>query len=336
MLFMTCVKHIIIENDVENMRFDRWFKLHYPHINFGNLQKLLRSGQIRLDKRRVKSNDRVQSGQVVRISPIIDVLDYTTEKRYSLDSSVDFLKNSAFLKNILLYEDNKLYIFNKPPGISVQGGSGVTYHIDGFLKSWSDSKGQKPRLIHRLDRETSGILVVARTRAAAQSLTESFRMRRIKKIYWSLVRGVPQNKKECISGWLFKKDKIGGDYVQVVDQNEKGAHYAISHFKVIDRFEYKFCWLEMQPYTGRTHQLRVHALHVGHPIVGDKKYRINDSKEIFSNHIQNKLYLHARYIDFPHPEGGRLQITAPLPVHMAKTWDSFGFKYNQDIDIKRL
>ncbi|AKK20299.1 RluA family pseudouridine synthase [Candidatus Liberibacter africanus] len=330
---MTSVKYIAVEKDEENMRFDRWFKNHYPQINFVNLQRILRSGQIRLDKKRVKSNDRIQSGQVVRIPPIVNALNNMIKDEKKSDFSV--AKHSEFLKSILLYADSHIYVFNKPAGISVQGGSGITNHIDGFLQSWADSKLQKPRLIHRLDQDTSGLLVVARTRIAAQNLTESFRMRRIKKIYWSLVWGVPQNKKKCISNWLLKKNQAGGDYVRVVNPGEKGANHAISYFKIIDSFAQKFCWLEMQPYTGRTHQLRVHALHMGYPIVGDKKYFIN-SKGNFADCIQKKLYLHARYIDLPHPEGGRLQITAPLPEHMVETWKSFGFQYKQDLCFQRL
>ncbi|XCE14396.1 RluA family pseudouridine synthase [Candidatus Liberibacter asiaticus] len=332
---MTYVQYVVVENDEENMRLDRWFKNHYPHINFVNLQKILRSGQVRVDKKRVKFNNRIQSGQVVRIPPVINALNHIIKEQKILDSSVNLTKHSDFLKSILLYEDSKIYVFNKPAGISVQGGSGIAYHIDGFLKSWVDSKGQKPLLTHRFYHETSGRLVVARTRAAAQHLTESFRMLRIQKIYWSLVWGIPKNKKECIANWLLKKSHIGGDYVHVVKQNEKGANYAISHFKVIDCFAQKFCWLEMQPHTGRTHQLRVHALHMGCPIVGDHKYCAN-FKGNFTSPIQNKLYLHARYMDLPHPEGGRLQITAPLPAHMVKTWDSLGFKYDRNLYIKRL
>ncbi|MBY7648918.1 MAG: RluA family pseudouridine synthase [Candidatus Liberibacter europaeus] len=333
---MTCVKHVTIDKDEDNMRFDRWFKTNYPQISFGNLQKLLRSGQIRLDKGRIKSNDRVKSGQLVRIPPFVQASICKKENKYLGVPSIGYLNSSEFLSSILIYKDSKVYIFNKPAGIPVQGGSGITCHIDGLLEYWLESNGKKPYLIHRLDQETSGILVVARTRASAQSLTEAFRMRKVKKIYWSLVRGIPNEKNVCISNWLLKKGRPGGDYVQVVNHSEKGANKAVSYFRMIDFFAQKFCWLEMQPYTGRTHQLRVHALHMGHPIVGDKKYYMDNSNGNFSNDIQNKLYLHARYIDFPHPEGGRLQVTAPLPTHMVKTWDSFGFKYHSGAYINRL
>ncbi|WP_333948035.1 RluA family pseudouridine synthase [Candidatus Liberibacter brunswickensis] len=332
---MTYVKYIVVEKDEENMRLDRWFKNHYPHINFVNLQKILRSGQIRLDKKRVKSNDRIQSGQVIRIPPIVNSINYISKETKEYDLSINKSTHSDFLKSILLYKDSEIYVFNKPAGISVQGGSGIVNHIDGFLQSWTDYRGQKPRLIHRLDRETSGILVVARTRTAAQILTEAFRMRKIQKIYWSLVWGIPKDKKKCVSNWLLKKSNPGGDCVRVVEKNEKGANYAISYFRVMDCFAQKFCWLEMQPYTGRTHQLRVHALHIGYPIVGDKKYSINSKRDFIGN-IQNKLYLHARYIDLPHPAGGRLRITAPLPAHMVETWDDFCFQYNQELCVQRL
>ncbi|MBA5723676.1 RluA family pseudouridine synthase [Candidatus Liberibacter sp.] len=329
---MLCVQHIIIDSDEGGMRFDRWFRIHYPHISFGNLQKLLRSGQIRLDKGRIKSNDRVQPGQIVRIPPVICATSATQGSRF--DQSKNYSDSSEFLKRILLYENSKIYVFNKPPGIPVQGGSGITRHIDGMLESWTNLKGEKPRLIHRLDRETSGILIVARTRAAAQSLTESFRMRRVRKVYWSLVKGIPKQSEGRLSSWLMKSRQAGGDYVKVVEQNEDGANHAISCYKVIDTFEQQFCWLEMQPHTGRTHQLRVQALQMGHPIIGDKKYYIEDHDDNFLNNIPNQLHLHARYIDFPYPEGGRLQMTAPLPSHMAKTWDLCGFKYGTDMPVE--
>ncbi|AHA28356.1 RluA family pseudouridine synthase [Candidatus Liberibacter americanus] len=332
---MRYVKHITIDDDEDNMRFDRWFMIHYHHISFAHLQKLLRSGQIRLNGGRVKSNFRLRAGQDVRIPPIVHASIIKNDKKPLIDQSINYLDASKFLNSILIYEDSEIYVFNKPSGIPVQGGSGITYHIDGLLNYWLGSKGEKTYLIHRLDQETSGILIVARTRASAQSLTEAFRMRKVKKIYWSLVRGVPNKNKFFISNWLIKKCRIGGDYVQVADNSEKGANHAISYFRIIDCSE-KFCWLEMQPHTGRTHQLRVHALHIGHPIVGDKKYYINNSIGDYSSKIKNHLYLHARYIDFPHPSGGRLQITAPLSDHMAKTWDSFGFDYSTDVCFKRL
>jgi 23S rRNA pseudouridine955/2504/2580 synthase len=237
------------------------------------------------------------------------------------------LKHSAdgeLLARMLLHEDDKVFVFNKPAGIAVQGGSGVTRHIDGLLEAWTNQKGEKPRLVHRLDRDTSGVLVVARTRGAAQKLTAAFRERDTKKTYWALVKGVPRKHQDKISTWLVKEQTIDGDRMRIAKHGEEGADHAVSYYRVIDTAAQNLAWLEMEPYTGRTHQLRVHALHMGHPIIGDPKYYIDDPNWDFPGGIQKRLHLHARHIDIPHPNGGRLRVSAPLPPHMVQTWNLLG------------
>src|SRR5690606_35043840 len=172
------------------------------------------------------------------------------------------------LSQMLLYEDPKVYVFNKPAGLAVQGRSGVTRHIDGMLEAWRNKKGEKPRLVHRIDRDTSGVLVVARTRGAAQKLTAAFRERDTKKIYWSLVKGVPRKQEDKISTWLVKEQTMDGDRMRIAKHGEEGADHAVSYYRVIDTAAQNLAWLQMEPYTGRTHQLRVHALHIGHHIIG--------------------------------------------------------------------
>ena len=318
---MAGIEHIKVEADEAGMRIDRWFKVHYPGLGFGALQKLLRSGQIRLDGGRVKSDSRVQPGQLVRVPPP-DV-----DKAKTGPIAGKELKHAGdheLLSRMLLHEDDKVIVLNKPAGLAVQGGSGVNRHIDQMLEAWTNQRGEKPRLVHRLDRDTSGVLVIARTRGAAQKLTAAFRERDTKKTYWSLVKGVPRKKEDKISTWLVKEQTPDGDRMRIAKHGEEGADHAVSFYRIIDTVAHSLTWLEMEPYTGRTHQLRVHALHMGHPIIGDPKYFIDDPNWDFPGGIQKRLHLHARHIDIPHPNGGRLKVTAPLPPHMEQSWNLLG------------
>jgi 23S rRNA pseudouridine955/2504/2580 synthase len=235
------------------------------------------------------------------------------------------LSNDAeALRAMILHEDDQVFVFNKPAGLAVQGGSGLTRHVDGMLEVFRDRKGQKPRLVHRLDRDTSGVLVVARTRLAAQKLAEAFRGRATRKIYWALVKGVPKPHQGRISTWLAKEGTPEGDRMRVARHGGDDASHAVSLYSVVDQAGQQLAWLSMRPVTGRTHQLRAHAAHIGHPIVGDPKY-FNDAEWQLPGGIQNKLHLHARRIVIPHPAGGTLDVTAPLPPHMQQSWNLLGF-----------
>jgi len=319
---MAGIEHKQVESDEAGMRLDRWFKVHYPGLGFGPLQKLLRSGQVRIDGGRVKSDTRVQPGQMIRIPPMeVDAKKAGPIAGRELKHSSDH----ELLSRMLLHEDEKVIVLNKPAGIAVQGGSGVNRHIDQMLEAWTSPKGEKPRLVHRLDRDTSGVLVIARTRGAAQKLTAAFRERDTKKTYWSLVMGVPKKREDKISTWLVKEQTPDGDRMRIAKHGENGADHAVSFYRIIEQAAQNYAWLEMEPYTGRTHQLRVHAAHIGHPIIGDPKYFEADLNWAFPGGVQNRLHLHARRIDIPHPNGGRLRVTAPLPPHMVQTWNLFGF-----------
>jgi len=318
---MAGIEHITVEADEAGMRLDRWFKIHYPGLGFGPLQKLLRSGQVRVDGGRVKTDARVQPGQVVRVPPLdVDAKKTGPIASHDLKHGDDY----DLLQRMVLHEDDKVIVLNKPAGLAVQGGSGVTRNVDKMLEAWTNKKGEKPRLVHRLDRDTSGVLVIARTRGAAQKLTAAFRERDTKKTYWSLVRGVPRKHEDKISTWLVKEATEDGDRMRVARHGEDGADHAISYYRVVETAAQNLAWLEMEPYTGRTHQLRVHALHIGHPIIGDPKYFIEDHNWDFPGGIQKRLHLHARKIDIPHPDGGRLKVTAPLPPHMVQSWNLLG------------
>ena len=301
------------------MRLDRWFRTHYAQVPHGRLEKLLRTGQVRVDGARAKANTRLEAGQSIRVPPLPDAPPPPGSPKPL--SKAD----RAFLKSITLYEDDDLLILNKPSGIAVQGGTKTVQHIDRLLEGMGDRPETRPRLVHRLDRDTSGVLVVARTRLAAMKLAEAFRGRDAKKTYWALVKGVPAKREDRISTWLVKEATPDGDRMRVARHGEPDADHAISHYRVVEQAGQTLSWLEMEPYTGRTHQLRVHAAHIGCPIIGDPKYFEADQNWEFPGGLQNRLHLHARRIVIPHPDGGKIDVTAPLPPHMVQSWNLLGF-----------
>ncbi len=319
---MAGVEQVTVEPDEAGMRLDRWFKSHYPGLGFGHLQKLLRSGQIRIDGGRVKADSRIDKGQVIRIPPLgVD----RNEKSGLTAKTMRGREDGDVLSQMLLHEDDKLFVFNKPAGLAVQGGSGLTRHVDDMLEAWRNKKGEKPRLVHRLDRDTSGVLVVARTRLAAMKLAKAFRERTTKKFYWALVKGAPKQREGRISTWLVKETTLDGDRMRVAKHGEDGADHAVSNYRIVEQAGQALSWLEMEPYTGRTHQLRVHAASIGCPIIGDPKYFEADQNWDFPGGIQNRLHLLARRIVIPHPDGGVVDVTAPLPPHMVQSWNLLGF-----------
>lgn len=319
---MAGVEQITVEAGETGMRLDRWFKSHYPGLGFGHLQKLLRSGQIRVDGGRVKADTRVEPGQVIRIPPL--EVDKKNDGPLTARTMRD-QDDGDVLARMLIYEDSKVFVFNKPAGLAVQGGSGVVRHLDDMLEAWRNKKGEKPRLVHRLDRDTSGVLVVARTRLAAMKLAEAFRARETKKTYWALVKGAPPKREDKISTWLIKEQTPDGDRMRVAKHGEKGADHAVSYYRVLEQAAQTMTWLEMEPYTGRTHQLRVHAAYIGCPIIGDPKYFEHDTNWEFPGGLQHKLHLHARRIVIPHPDHGVIDVTAPMPPHMRQSWNLIGF-----------
>jgi 23S rRNA pseudouridine955/2504/2580 synthase len=344
---MPAVETRTVDADEAGMRLDRWFRAHYPDLSFGHLQKLIRSGQVRVDGGRVKTSTRVEPGQAVRIPPLgsgasgeaaSEAHEAGRDSRgRSGDAAPDDgsrterksagprpAGDAAQLRDMLLHEDDEVYVFNKPSGLAVQGGSGLTRHVDSMLEALRDRKGQKPRLVHRLDRDTSGVLVVARTRLAAQKLAAAFRRRTTRKIYWALVKGVPKPQQGRISTWLAKGEGVDSERMRVAPHGADEASHAVSLYSVVEKAGQKMAWLTMRPVTGRTHQLRAHAAHIGHPIIGDAKYFDNDDWELPGG-FQNKLHLHARRIVMPHPGGGTLDVTAPLSPHMRQSWNLLGF-----------
>jgi 23S rRNA pseudouridine955/2504/2580 synthase len=306
---MSAVETRKVDRDEAGMRLDRWFKLHYPGLGFGHLQKLLRSGQVRVNGGRVQTSTRLAAGQEVRVPPL-QAGDVRPQAAPSAKAD-----SGGLLRTALLHEDTQVLVFNKPAGLAVQGGSGVQRHVDAMLEAFSDRHGRKPKLVHRLDRETSGVLVVARTRTAAAFLGQAFKARQTRKIYWALVKGVPKPSTGRISTFLMRIARHG----------EAGADHAVTHYALADQAGQALSWLVMRPVTGRTHQLRAHAAHIGHPIVGDPKYFEVENWELPGG-LQNRLHLLARRIVIPHPEGGVLDVSAPLPPHMRQSWSVLGFE----------
>ncbi len=315
---MAAVQERTIGRDEDGMRLDRWFGVHFPQLPFGRLQKLLRTGQVRVDKARAKTSTRLSSGQVVRIPPIDDAPKPSAPKINDKDAQT--------LRDLILYEDDELYVFNKPHGLAVQGGSGTKRHIDGMLKSLPNKKGEAPRLVHRLDRDTSGCLLVAKTRAAASHFGKVFRSRSARKIYWAVTVGVPKPPQGKISCFLAKQATRDGEQMIVVGQEHDGAQHSMSHYSVTDHAGQEFAWVTLKPVTGRTHQLRVHMMEMGTPILDDPRYFDLDNWNWSRPDEPGKgLHLHARRLSLPLRSGKQLDISAPLPPHIKQTFEVLGF-----------
>ena len=220
-----------------------------------------------------------------------------------------------------------MLVLNKPMGLSVQGGSGTTRHLDGMLEVLRQPgvDGQRPRLVHRLDKDTAGCLLVAKTRFAATALAKTFRTRAARKIYWALIAGVPKPRQGRISTFLAKEEREEESFMRIAQHGDEGASHAVTYYAVVETSASTLAWVSLKPVTGRTHQLRAHMAHVGNPIVGDPKYFQIENWELPGG-MQNRLHLLARRIAVPHPRGGTVDVTAPLPPHMQQSWNLLGLE----------
>jgi len=338
-----------VGEDEAGMRLDRWFKLHFPDLSFGHLQKLVRTGQIRVDGGRAKTSTRLDPGQSVRVPPLgaeAEVepgetggakAEQGTGKPGGASSRAAAAPGAAprgkaaddlaFLKSLILYEDKDVMVLNKPFGLAVQGGSGTYRHVDGLLETMRDKDGQRPRLVHRIDKDTSGCLLIAKSRLAASVLAKSFRSREARKIYWAVVPGVPKPRQGRISTYLARDEEE--EKMRVARHGEDEASHAVTYYAVVDQAAQKMSWLSLKPVTGRTHQLRAHLAHIHHPILGDPKYFNIENWELPGG-LQNRLHLLARRLVIPHPRGtGMIDVSAPLPPHMAQTFAVLGFDATQ-------
>jgi 23S rRNA pseudouridine955/2504/2580 synthase len=314
----TKVQTVAVTADENNMRVDRFLEARFPGLSFSHIQRVVRKGELRVDGKRADSKDRLTEGQNVRIPP----LRLDTPKAPGALSEAQS-KTLAALKEMTLFEDADVLVLNKPAGLAVQGGSGTTRHVDQMLEVMRDAKGQKPRLVHRIDKETSGCLLVAKTRFAATHLTGAFRSRSARKVYWALVAGVPKPKQGRISTYLAKEESDDDTIMRIAAHGDEGASHAVTYYAVVETSAQKLAWVSLKPVTGRTHQLRAHMAHIGHAIVGDPKYFNIENWELPGG-LQNRLHLLARRIVIPHPRGGVIDVSAPLPPHMQQSWNLLG------------
>jgi 23S rRNA pseudouridine955/2504/2580 synthase len=312
------VQSVVVSADEAGMRVDRFLEARFPGLSFSHIQRIIRKGELRVNGRRAQPNQRLERGQAVRIPPLrLDQGKPPTATRKADASTRDFLKS------ITLHEDADVLVLSKPMGLAVQGGSGTTRHLDGMLEVLRDAQGQRPRLVHRLDKDTAGCLLVAKTRFAATALAKVFRSRSARKIYWALVAGVPKPRQGRVSTFLAKEEREDDSIMRIARHGEQGASHAVTYYAVVDTAARQLAWLSLKPVTGRTHQLRAHMAHIGHPVVGDPKYFTKENWELPGG-MQNRLHLLARRIVVPHPRGGTIDVTAPLPPHMAQSWNLLG------------
>src|SRR3984885_8453596 len=319
----TTVQNVAVTGDEAGMRVDRFLEARFPGLSFSHIQRVIRKGELRVNGKRTQPKNRLEAGQSVRIPP----LRLVKPKPRALGNAADE-KTRDFLKSITLYEDADVMVFNKPMGLAVQAGSGTTRHLDGMLEVLRDAHGQRPRLVHRLDKDTAGCLLVAKTRFAAAALAKTFRSRSARKVYWALVAGVPKVQQGRVSTFLAKEEREDESIMRIARHGDKGAMHAVTYYAVVETAGPLLAWISLKPVTGRTHQLRAHMAHIDHPIVGDPKYFSLENWELPGG-MQNKLHLLPRRIVVPHPRGGTLDVSAPLPPHMQQSWNLLG------LDAKR-
>ncbi|WP_082108822.1 RluA family pseudouridine synthase [Azospirillum thiophilum] len=312
--------------DEADMRLDRWFKRHFPDVNHSYLQKLLRTGQVRVDGKRAETSSRLAAGQSVRIPPLaawaapVRGPNPAAGKPKAMSD-----KQIAELQALVLFRDADVIAINKPAGLAVQGGTGTTKHLDAMLDALRFDGKERPKLVHRLDKDTSGVLLLARNTFAASKLTEMFRGSAVRKIYWAATVGVPKPYQGKIDLALAKE---GGPQGERVAENKEEGKRAVTVYSVQENAGKQAAFVAMWPLTGRTHQLRVHMAAVGTPILGDGKYA-GQGAFLPGAEVTKKLHLHARRLVLPHPRGGKtIDVTAPLPDHMQATWKYLGFSPN--------
>lgn len=317
-----------VSGDEAGLRLDRWFQRHFPELSHGALQKLLRTGQVRLDGKRVEGKDRVEPGQTVRLPPGVTATPAQAPKSKPKAQPRLSERDAQEIQSLVVHRDDWVIALNKPSGLAVQGGSGTERHVDGMLDGLRFGFEERPRLVHRLDKDTSGLLLIARTGQSAKRLSESFRDRETEKLYWAVVVGAPPRMEGTIDLPLAKRPGARDRETMQVDHEE--GQKALTHFKVMDRAGDRAALLALWPRTGRTHQLRVHCAEIGCPILGDRKY---GGEEALLSAIADsrRLHLHARRLTLPHPSGkGALRVQADPPAHFVRTLEAFGFSATGD------
>lgn len=332
------VQMLTVTEDEGEQRLDKWLRRRFPQLNQVAVEKLCRTGQIRVDSGRVKASDRVMPGQTVRVPPLPDAAP-RTEARVQGVSAAD----ARMIQAAVLWKDEHMIVLNKPAGLPSQGGSGQgDRHVDGLAEALKFGYKEKPKLVHRLDKDTSGVLMLARTDRVARALSEALRHRNARKIYWAVVAGVPHPRKGSIKFALEKAPGRGrggeGEKMLCVHPAKMAEHpdakRAHTDYFTLWFLGTRLSWMALEPVTGRTHQLRAHMAEIGHPIIGDGKYGGSETENLgdgwgagAGGDLSKKLHLHARSLTIEHPITKKLMtFTAPLPEHMARTWKLLDWK----------
>jgi 23S rRNA pseudouridine955/2504/2580 synthase len=315
------VRTFTVTEEDDGIRLDRWFRRNLPEVSFGQVSRWARTGQLRVGGKRATPGDRIEAGQSIRVPPQGEEPAATTPKRTAPARPKLSDDEVQFVRSLVIHEDAAAIVVNKPPGLATQGGTKTNEHLDRLLDGLAAEGAGRPKLVHRLDKDTSGALVVARTPRAAAFFSKSFSGRTARKVYWAIVAGVPSVQDGMIDLPIAKQPGSGGEKMHV-DEGETGQP-ARTRYRVIERAGNRAAWVELQPLTGRTHQLRVHMLAIGHPIIGDGKYGGLDA--FLTGAISRKLHLHARRLRIDHPDGARIDVVADLPEHFATTLASLGF-----------
>ena len=313
---------LTVSDDEAGVRLDRWFRRHFPALTHGQLQKLLRTGQVRVGGKRAEANTRLEAGQDIRVPPQAHAPPKAAVAKKATHATRD-------LQKLILYQDDDVIVLNKPAGLAVQGGSGLTENLDDMLASLATGK-HKPKLVHRLDRDTSGVLLVARKPFAAAKLAESFRHRATRKIYWGVTCDVPKPAEGRIDAPLVRS----GEIMRVAAKDDEEAKSAVTFYQVAEGAKGQAAFVVMSPVTGRTHQLRVHMAHNGTPLLGDRLYGGDKPNALPMNELGQGLHLHARRLIIPHPRKGMIDVTAPLSAEMRKTFKWFSFDEHAAAEIE--
>jgi 23S rRNA pseudouridine955/2504/2580 synthase len=310
---------ITVREDDDGIRLDRWFKRHLPDVSFNLVSRWSRTGQLKLNGKKAVPGDRVEAGQTIQFPPADASADRSARPQRQREPLTP--DEVQLVREMVIYRDPAAFVLNKPPGLATQGGTKTTQHLDRLLDGLADDDDSRPKLVHRLDKDTSGALLVARTARSAGHFAKSFSGRTAKKVYWALVVGVPDSSEGTIDAPLAKQPGTGGEKMHI---DEEHGLPAKTRFRTIDRAGNRAAWVELQPLTGRTHQLRAHMAAIGHPIVGDAKY--GGAEAFLTGGISRKLHLHARRIRIDAPQGGKIDVTADLPPHFAESLSTIGFE----------
>lgn len=314
------VRTLYVAEAEDGVRLDRWFRRRWPHLSHVQVQKMARSGQIRVDGARARPEDRLTAGAAVRVPPLPEAGERAPGEKDRITP-----REAAYARSLVLFEDDLVIALNKPAGLAVQGGAKTTKHVDRLLSAWGEGL-ERPRLAHRLDRDTSGVLLLGKGPEAAKRLAGAFARRQARKTYWAIVSGAPKPAAGRIELALRKSGVNDFEMMRPADPKEPGAESAETAFATVSRAGHRAAWMALRPFTGRTHQLRAHMKAIGHPILGDRKYGDAASVELSG---PLKLQLHARRIELDHPGGGRLIVEAPLSPEMKAGFAHFGFSEDE-------